>query len=59
VPFGAKECGEGAIHPIIPAVANAVFDAVGARITKLPISPEDVLQKIKNLSLPNAAQVNV
>ncbi|MBP8669316.1 MAG: molybdopterin-dependent oxidoreductase, partial [Bacteroidia bacterium] len=58
-PFGAKECGEGAIHPIIPAVANAVFDAVGARITKLPISPEDVLQKIKNLSLPNAAQVNV
>lgn len=58
-PFGAKECGEGAIHPIIPAVANAVYDAVGVRITKLPISPEDVLQKIKNRSTSNVAQVNV
>ncbi|MCC6815287.1 MAG: molybdopterin-dependent oxidoreductase [Saprospiraceae bacterium] len=46
-PFGAKECGEGAIHPIIPAIANAIFDAVGIRINKLPISPEDVLDKIK------------
>lgn len=46
-PFGAKEAGEGAIHPVIPAIANAVFNAVGVRITKLPISAEDVLTKIK------------
>ena len=29
-----KECGEGAIHPIIPSLANAIYDAVGVR--KLP-----------------------
>ena len=46
-PFGAKECGEGALHPVIPAIANAIFDAVGVRITKLPISAEDILQKMK------------
>ncbi len=51
-PFGAKECGEGALHPVIPAIANAVFDAIGIRITKLPISAEDILQKIKNKSYP-------
>lgn len=47
-PFGAKECGEGALHPVIPAISNAIFNAVGIRITKLPISAEDVLQKIQN-----------
>ena len=46
-PFGAKESGEGAIHPVIPAIANAVFNAVGVRITKLPINAEDVLNQIK------------
>jgi 4-hydroxybenzoyl-CoA reductase alpha subunit len=46
-PFGAKECGEGALHPAVPAIANAVFDAVGVRITNLPISPETILKGIK------------
>lgn len=46
-PFGAKECGEGAIHPILPAIANAVYDAVGVRITSLPINSEEILNKIK------------
>ncbi len=46
-PFGAKEAGEGAIHPVIPAIANAVFNAVGVRITKLPINVEDILAKMK------------
>ncbi|MCE9540061.1 MAG: molybdopterin-dependent oxidoreductase [Bacteroidetes bacterium] len=48
-PFGAKESGEGAIHPIIPAIANAIFKAVGVRITKLPISAEDVLKQMKEI----------
>ncbi len=47
-PFGAKECGEGAIHPVIPAVANAIYDAVGVRVTSLPINSEEVLKEIKN-----------
>lgn len=42
-PFGAKECGEGALHPVIPAIANAIYNAVGVRITRLPINAEDVL----------------
>lgn len=46
-PFGAKECGEGALHPVIPAIANAIYDAVGVRVTKLPIKSEDVLALIK------------
>jgi len=46
-PFGAKECGEGALHPVIPAIANAIFDAVGVRVTNLPIKSEDVLELLK------------
>ncbi len=46
-PFGAKEAGEGAIHPVIPAIANAVYNAVGVRITSLPIQAEDILSKLK------------
>jgi len=47
-PFGAKECGEGALHPVIPAIANAVFDAVGVRMTRLPITAESLLMAMKN-----------
>ena len=46
-PFGAKEAGEGAIHPVIPAIANAVFNAVGVRISRLPILAEDILTKMR------------
>jgi len=41
-PFGAKEVGEGAIMPTIPAILNAVYDATGVRITELPITAERV-----------------
>jgi len=47
-PFGAKECGEGALHPVIPAVANAIYDAIGVRVTSLPINPEEILKAIKS-----------
>lgn len=46
-PFGAKECGEGALHPVIPAISNAIFNACGVRITKLPIKADEVLAQIK------------
>ena len=34
-------------NPVLPAVANAVFNAVGVRVTDLPITPEKVLRGIK------------
>ena len=52
-PFGAKETGEGAIHPIIPAISNAIYNAVGVRITKLPIQPEAILKGIKEQATMN------
>jgi CO/xanthine dehydrogenase Mo-binding subunit len=49
-PGGAKGMGEGAILPVAPAIANALFSAYGIRITDLPLTPEKVwraLQKRK------------
>ncbi|BBO86478.1 hypothetical protein DSCO28_70440 [Desulfosarcina ovata subsp. sediminis] len=46
-PFGAKEVGEGAIMPTIPAVLNALSDAVGVRLNELPLTPERVYLAIK------------
>jgi 4-hydroxybenzoyl-CoA reductase alpha subunit len=45
-PFGAKEAGQGPLLPVMPAVANAIFDAVGVRIDELPITPEKVLRAL-------------
>jgi len=42
-PYGAKEAGEGPLHPIIPAIANAIWDAVGIRLRTIPFTPEKVL----------------
>jgi 4-hydroxybenzoyl-CoA reductase alpha subunit len=46
-PFGAKEVGQGPLLPVPPAVANAVYDAVGVRIDEVPIMPEKVLKALK------------
>jgi 4-hydroxybenzoyl-CoA reductase alpha subunit len=46
-PYGAKEAGEGPLHPSIPAIANAIYDAVGVRIDSLPFSPPKVLAAIE------------
>ncbi|MBU1866248.1 MAG: molybdopterin-dependent oxidoreductase, partial [Actinobacteria bacterium] len=45
-PFGAKGIGEPAAAATPPAIANALFDAVGIRILDLPITPEKVLRAI-------------
>jgi 4-hydroxybenzoyl-CoA reductase alpha subunit len=46
-PYGAKEAGEGPLHPSIPAIANAIYDAVGVRMDALPFSPPNVWRKIQ------------
>ena len=45
-PFGAKEVGQGPLLPIMPAVANAVFDAIGVRIDEVPITPDKILRAL-------------
>ncbi len=46
-PFGAKEAGQGPLLPVMPALANAVYDAVGVRIDELPITPDKVLRALE------------
>jgi CO/xanthine dehydrogenase Mo-binding subunit len=46
-PFGAKEVGQGPLLPIPPAVANALYDAVGVRIDEIPATPEKVRAALK------------
>ncbi len=42
-PYGAKEAGEGPLHSSVPAIANAIYDAIGVRLTVLPFWPGRVL----------------
>ncbi len=46
-PYGGKGPGEMCANPVLPAVVNAVYDAVGVRIDELPVTPEKVLRGIK------------
>jgi CO/xanthine dehydrogenase Mo-binding subunit len=46
-PFGAKGLGESATFGVSPAIANALDDAVGIRLTDLPMTPEDVLRALR------------
>jgi 4-hydroxybenzoyl-CoA reductase subunit alpha len=46
-PFGAKEVGQGPLLPVMPAVANAVYDAIGVRIDEVPITPEKILKALE------------
>jgi 4-hydroxybenzoyl-CoA reductase subunit alpha len=45
-PFGAKEVGQGPLLPVMPAVANAVYDAIGVRIDEVPITPDKILKAL-------------
>ncbi|HLJ86254.1 MAG TPA: molybdopterin cofactor-binding domain-containing protein [Candidatus Angelobacter sp.] len=47
-PFGAKEASEGSLAATIPAIANAIFDAVGVRLREAPFTPERVLAAIRS-----------
>lgn len=56
-PFGAKEAGQGPLLPVIPAVANALYDAIGVRIDEIPITPDKILRalegRLKPVSVPS------
>ena len=56
-PFGAKEAGQGPLLPVIPALANAVYDAVGVRIDEVPISAEKILQALDDKARGGAGRV--
>lgn len=45
-PYGAKEIGEGSLHPSLPAIVNALYDAIGCWFHDLPLTPEQVLAAI-------------
>jgi CO/xanthine dehydrogenase Mo-binding subunit len=55
-PLGVKGVGEPAMVPTIPAIMNAIYDAVGVRITDLPATPEKVLMAIREKERLTAAQ---
>lgn len=46
-PYGAKEAGEGPLHPSLPALSNAIYDAVGIRLKHLPFTPAKVLAALR------------
>jgi 4-hydroxybenzoyl-CoA reductase alpha subunit len=56
-PFGAKEVGQGPLLPVPPAIANAVYDAVGVRVDEIPITPEKVLKGLKLKAKGQVARV--
>ncbi len=47
-PYGARGFAEHTMVPTAPAIANAVYDAIGVRITDLPITPEKVLAALRS-----------
>ena len=61
-PFGAKEAGEGAGTGVLAAVANAVYDAIGVRMKRLPMSPDRIRfalkQRQNELSTPERSSID-
>ena len=56
-PYGGKGPGEMCANPVLPAVVNAVYDAVGVRIDELPVTPEKVLRGLRALGGAKPRQV--
>ncbi len=55
-PFGAKEASEGGLAGFLAAVANAVHDAVGVRMDRMPITPDRLLDALENVPSKEAAE---
>ncbi len=47
-PYGAKEAGEGPLHPSLPAIANAIYQAIGIRMDRLPFTPQRVWRALRD-----------
>jgi 4-hydroxybenzoyl-CoA reductase subunit alpha len=58
-PFGAKEAGEGPLLPILPAVVNALYDAVGVRLYDMPMTPDKVWAAMQRNGGPKKPESNV
>ncbi|MBM3353894.1 MAG: aldehyde oxidase [Betaproteobacteria bacterium] len=56
-PYGAKEVGQGPLLPVMPALANAIYDAVGVRIDEIPITPDKVLRALEAKARGKAPRV--
>jgi 4-hydroxybenzoyl-CoA reductase subunit alpha len=56
-PYGAKEAGEGPLHPSIPAIANAIYNAVGVRMDALPFSPPRVWAALQRKAMEGEERV--
>lgn len=48
-PFGGKEAGQGPLNPVIPAIVNAVYNAIGVHIDSTPVTADKILKALKNL----------
>jgi 4-hydroxybenzoyl-CoA reductase subunit alpha len=46
-PFGAKEAGEGSLAATIPAISNAIYEAIGVRLREVPFTPERILAALR------------
>jgi 4-hydroxybenzoyl-CoA reductase subunit alpha len=54
-PFGAKEAGEGSLSGFLPALTNAVADAVGVRPTELPVTPDRLMELLEKKARSTSA----
>jgi CO/xanthine dehydrogenase Mo-binding subunit len=57
-PFGAKEASEGSLAACIPAISNAIFDAIGVRLREAPFTPDRVLAAIKERNKAKTGQIS-
>ncbi|MDX1394681.1 MAG: molybdopterin cofactor-binding domain-containing protein, partial [Gemmatimonadota bacterium] len=55
-PYGAKEAGEGPLHPSLPAIANAIYQAVGVRMDRLPFTPDRVWKALREKAAEEARE---
>ncbi len=56
-PYGAKEAGQGPLLPVMPAVANALYQAAGVRVDEVPITPEKILKGLQSRGRGGSARV--
>lgn len=52
-PYGAKGIGEPVMIPVTPAIVNAIYDAIGVRITEIPITPDKILKALNTKDTEN------